>query len=93
MWSVEPSPFESRRTREKPSSTWRRLGSRAAGRGPIRRERAGSGPLLSEAERLKALQKTVKQSSKALRAALDLCVEKGAFALEDIATATERGSE
>jgi predicted transcriptional regulator len=55
--------------------------------------RAGGGPLLSEEERLKALQKTVKQSSKALRAALDLCVEKGAFALEDIATVMKRGSE
>jgi hypothetical protein len=49
-------------------------------------------PLLSEEERLQALQKTVKQSSKALLAALDLCVEKGLFSLEDIATAMKRGN-
>ena len=48
-------------------------------------------PMLPEPERLKALQKTVSQSSKALRAALDLCVEKGFLSLEDIATAMKRG--
>ena len=50
-------------------------------------------PLLSEAERHKALQKTVKQSSKALRAALDLCVEKGILSLEDLAAAMKRGNQ
>jgi hypothetical protein len=50
-------------------------------------------PLLSEPERLKELQKTMRQSSKALLAALNLCVERGLLSLEDIATAMKRGDE
>ncbi len=46
-----------------------------------------------EADQLKALQKTIKQSSKALRAALDLCVERELITLDDIATAMKRGKE
>jgi hypothetical protein len=63
----------------------------AIGRDAAGMEAEQAAPVNNESEHLKALAKTMKQSSKALRAALDLCVERDLISMEDIATAMKRG--
>jgi hypothetical protein len=56
-------------------------------------EAAQAAPEKSQGDQLKAIEKTMKQSSKALRAALDLCVERNLLTLDEIATAMKRSKE